>query len=185
MKNVMDFDYGPLAALIGTWTGDKGMDVAPAPPPDSEERNPFYETIVFEPIGDVTNADEQVVVALFYRQIVRRTSNDEVFHDQTGYWMWDAASGTVMQSLTIPRGVCLLAGGTAEAGDTSWEVKAELGHADWPVSQSPFMRDKASTRAFSHHIAVGGDRLSYKETTLVDIFGSVFEHTDENELRRQ
>ena len=45
-------DYGPLAALIGTWKGDKGVDRAPES--DGEERNPFYETITFEAAGDVT-----------------------------------------------------------------------------------------------------------------------------------
>ena len=35
-------DYGPLAALVGTWKGAKGVDRAPEP--DGEERNPYYET---------------------------------------------------------------------------------------------------------------------------------------------
>ena len=38
-----DFDYGPLTNLIGTWNGDKGMDIAPEP--DGTEHNPYYETI--------------------------------------------------------------------------------------------------------------------------------------------
>ena len=42
-----EVDYGPLAGLIGTWKGDKGLDVSPEP--DGKEENPFYETIVFEP----------------------------------------------------------------------------------------------------------------------------------------
>ena len=54
-----DIDYGPLAALIGTWQGDKGMDVSPEP--DGIEENPYYETIVFEAAGDVTNAEAQTL----------------------------------------------------------------------------------------------------------------------------
>jgi hypothetical protein len=54
---VDDIDYGPLAALVGTWQGDKGMDVAPEP--DGTEENPYYETIVFEAAGDVSNAETQ------------------------------------------------------------------------------------------------------------------------------
>jgi hypothetical protein len=83
-------EYGPLAALVGTWGGDKGLDISPEP--DGQEENPYYETIVFEAIGDLTNAEEQKIAMLRYLQIVRRKSNDEVFHDQTGYWMWDAAA---------------------------------------------------------------------------------------------
>jgi len=55
MSNETDFDYGPLTDLIGTWKGNKGIDIAPEP--DGIENNPYYETIIFEPIGDVTNAE--------------------------------------------------------------------------------------------------------------------------------
>ena len=181
-------DFGPLACLIGTWKGDKGLDVAPEP--DGSEENPYHETIVFEAVGDVTNAESQVLVTVRYLQIVRRKSNDEVFHDQTGYWMWDAAAGTVIQSLTIPRAVCVLAGGTHSGPvdpkqGVSLKVGAKLGDPDWGIAQSPFMRDRASTLEFSHELTVVGDRLSYSETSLLDIYGRTFEHTDRNELTRQ
>ena len=59
-------NYGPLACLVGTWKGDKGLDVAPEP--DGKEENPYFETILFEAIGDVKNAGEQVLAALRYHQ---------------------------------------------------------------------------------------------------------------------
>ena len=181
-------DYGPLAGLIGTWTGDKGLDVAPEP--DSTERNPYYETLIFEPIGDVTNAESQVLVALHYRQVVRRKSNDKVFHDETGYWMWDSGAGIIMHSLIIPRAVSLLAGGpysgtTGDAEKVVLEVSAGIADKDWQIIQSPFMRDNARTTGFHHRITVGKGKLSYAKTTIVEIYGKVFEHTDENELTRQ
>jgi len=182
-----EVDFGPLAGLVGTWKGDKGLDVAPEP--DGSEESPYYETIVFEAVGNVENAESQVLAAVRYVQVVRRTSNDEVFHDQTGYWIWDAAAGIVIQSLTIPRAVCVLAGGEyAGAGDSKkvcLKVAARLGDPDWGVVQSPFMRDKASTREFRHELTIEGDRLSYFETTVVDIYGRTFDHTDRNELTRQ
>ncbi|MBL1352143.1 MAG: hypothetical protein COA61_002220, partial [Zetaproteobacteria bacterium] len=46
-----EINYGPLQQLIGTWKGDKGTDIAPEP--DGEENNPYFETIIFEAIGDV------------------------------------------------------------------------------------------------------------------------------------
>jgi len=180
-------DYGPLAPLIGTWTGDKGMDVAPEP--NGKEESPFYETIDFEAAGDVDNAEEQELAAVRYHQVVRRKSNDEIFHDQIGYWLWDAAAGQVMQSLAIPRAVCLVAGGR-HTGDpkggepVQFAGAARLGDPDWRIVQSPFMRDKASTLSFEHRLTVKGDRLTYKETTMLAIYGRSFEHTDENELVR-
>ena len=103
-------DYGPLACLVGVWKGDAGTDVSPEP--DGDEVNPYYETLVFEAAGDVTNAEEQTLAIVRYHQVVTRKSNDEVFHDQIGYWTWDSASGTIAQSVNIPRVVAVLAGGT-------------------------------------------------------------------------
>ncbi|MBW2274669.1 MAG: FABP family protein [Deltaproteobacteria bacterium] len=181
-----EVDYGPLAGLIGTWQGDKGMDVSPEP--DGTEKNPYYETIVFGAAGDVTNAGSQTLSIVSYHQVVTRKSDDEVFHDQVGYWTWDPASGTLAQSVNIPRAVCMLAGGVfsgdPKAGEVVLEVRAKRGDPDWGVVQSPFMRDKASTEAFEHKITIRGDQLSYFETTHLQIYGKRFEHTDENELQR-
>ena len=38
---------------------------------------------------------EQVLVGLRYQRVVSRKSNNKVFHDQCGYWMWDKATGTI------------------------------------------------------------------------------------------
>ena len=42
-SSIDGIDYGPLRALVGVWTGNRGMDVAPEP--DGAEENPFFETI--------------------------------------------------------------------------------------------------------------------------------------------
>jgi len=186
MSAIDDVDYGPLAVLVGTWEGDKGMDIAPEP--DGTEENPYYETLEFIAIGDVTNAESQTLAVVRYQQIVRRKSNDEVFHEQTGYWMWDAREGVVMESIVIPRAVCVLAGGTwsgapAQGSLVQLSVAAKLGDSDWGIIQSPFMRDNASTVEFRHQLSVEGKTLSYSETTVLDIYGRSFDHTDENQLR--
>ena len=182
-----EVDYGPLAWLIATWHGDKGLDISPEP--DGREENPYYETIVFEAVGDVTNAECQRLAAVRYQQIVRRKSNDKVFHDQTGYWMWDAATGIVMQSLTIPRSVCVLAGGKFRGRDGSsdaitLQVMATLGDRDWGIIQSPFMWENARTIEFRHTLTIQKNTLSYSEDTRIEIYGRTFHHTDQNELIR-
>jgi hypothetical protein len=184
MTNHGSIDYGPLAALIGVWRGDKGMDIAPDPA--GTEENPYFETLTFAPIGEVTNANEQRLVGLRYHQSVSRKSDNQPFHDQTGYWMWDERAAIVMQSLAIPRVVAVLAGGRW-AGARSplvLEVASSIDSADWGIVQSPFMRDKARTVAFRHRVVVDGDTLSYDETTVVDIYGRRFEHIDRNTLTR-
>jgi len=179
-------DYGPLAALIGEWEGDKGMDISPEP--DGTEENPYFETISCEAAGDVTNAESQTLVIVRYHQVVSRKSNGEVFHDQIGYWLWDAASGMLAHSIAIPRAVCVLAGGTLapdSSGPLVLKVAAKLGDADWGIVQSPFMRDNARTTAFSYEGTVDGDSFRYSETTSLEIYGRTFEHTDDSELVRK
>jgi hypothetical protein len=183
-ESVIDgVDYGPLAGLIGTWKGDQGMDVAPEP--DDDEYNPFFETLIFTAAGDVTNAEEQTLSALRYHQEVSRISTGKVFHDQVGYWLWDPATGQVIQTLTIPRGVTLLAGGTAKVKGRTTIFHVKAGGDDWQIAQTPFMREKARTLSFDHVIKLKGDRLFYQETTLLDIYGKKrYEHSDQNMLKR-
>jgi hypothetical protein len=187
MSEIDGIDYGPLACLVGRWEGDKGLDVAPEP--DGQEENPYYESLVFEAAGDVDNAEKQTLAIVRYHQVVSRKSNSEVFHDEVGYWTWDAATGVIAHSLTIPRAVCVLAGGTyagsGSGAEVVLEVAAELGDPDWGIIQSPFMRDNARTVAFRHRITVSGDTLDYSETTVLDIYGRSFDHTDENSLSRK
>ena len=182
MSNV---EFGPLTNLIGVWKGEDGVDVAPEP--DGTETNPYFETITYSAVGDVTNAEQQNLAVVHYRQIVRRKSDGDVFHDETGYWMWDQDAGIVMHSLVIPRAVCVLAGGKYAGekdseGRTIIEVAAKIDDANWKIIQSPFMQKNASTTAFRQKIVVGNGKLSYFETTTLDIYGKVFEHTDQNNL---
>lgn len=185
MSETNNVDYGPLKDLIGVWKGDDGVDVAPEP--DGAETNPYFETITFSAVGGVTNAEMQNLAAVHYHQIVQRKSDGEVFHNETGYWMWDREAKTVMHSLVIPRAVCLLAGGKYSGekdaeGRTIIEVTAKIDDDSWKIIQSPFMKENASTKEFRHKIIVGNGKLSYSETTMVDIYGKLFEHTDQNEL---
>lgn len=178
-------DYGPLAGMIGVWEGDKGIDIAPEP--NGTEKNEYYETITYTAIGTATNAESQVLSVLHYTQVVTNKATEEVFHHESGYWMWDPRENVVMHSLVIPRGVAVLAGGTyvapACATDTvTIEVKAIEGDKDWNIAQSPFMQNNAKTTSFQHTVTVGNGKLSYSETTILEIYGRVFEHTDENEL---
>lgn len=182
-----DVNYGPLAPLIGTWEGNKGRDIAPEP--DGQEENLYSETIIFEAIGGVKNAGVQTLAAVRYHQVVCRQSNGEVFHNETGYWIWDADHMTVMQSLTIPRGVCVLAGTAVDRvsycdTETDFEVQAKCDDASWGILQSPFMTEKAKTLQFNHRMTVKDDEFSYCQTMVLDIYGKSFDHTDENTLRR-
>lgn len=188
MSEVIEINYGPLKEFIGVWEGDKGMDIAPES--DGTEENPYYETITITADGDLTNAESQVLSVLHYRRIVRRKSNDGIFHDQTGYWMWDAKTNVIIHSLNIPRAVSLLAGTTLteenyKDGKLSFEIEAGIDNKDWGIIQSPFMKEKALTKNYRQVIEIENGKMTYAETTMLDIYGREFEHTDKNELMLQ
>ena len=185
MSEANDTDFGPLTDLIGAWKGDQGTDVAPEP--DGAEISQYFETITYDAVGSVANAETQNLSVVNYRQVVQRKSDGVVFHHETGYWMWDSSDQTVMHSLVIPRAVGVLAGGTWNGerdadGRAIIEVAARLGDENWGIVQSPFMRDNARTTEFTHRVMVGNGRLFYAETMIIDIYGKTFEHTDQNEL---
>jgi hypothetical protein len=178
-------NYGPLAALVGIWKGGKGVDRAPEP--DGEERSPYYETITFEAAGDVTNAEKQTLSVVRYHQVVSRKSNNQVFHDQIGYWLWDPADNSIVETFTIPRGVAIVAvGKLAPATSPQQElVFAVTANADGIV-QAPFMFQQARTTGFTHTITVQGDEMRYSETTVLDIYDKKsYDHTDVNTLHRE
>lgn len=177
----MTVDYGPLAGLIGTFKGEKGLDIAPDP--DGVEENHFYETIVFSEAGYAVNAEEQKLATLHYHLIVNRKGDDAVIHNQTGYWMWDKDKDEVYQSIAVPRAVCVLAAGKAEA-DENTQTIINVSTDDSGVIQSPFMHKKAKTTSFKHTLAIKGDEIHYHQTTMVDIYGNSFEHTDTNTLQK-
>ena len=182
-----EVDYGPLTLFIGEWSGDKGVDVAPDP--EGTEENPYYETIVFEEAGALENAEKQPISMIRYLQIVKKKADDEVFHDQTGYWMWDSDSQTVMHSIAIPRGLCLVAGGKVGENyvpneHVEIDVEAHAEDSDWGIVQSPFLTEQAKTVSFFMSVVVDETTLTYSETTNLKIYGRDFEHTDKNDLIR-
>lgn len=180
----MTVDYGPLAGFVGVWTGDQGVDVSPEPKED--EQSTYYERLVFEPAGDVDNADSQVLVMLRYNLIVMRKRNDEVFHNEAGFLSWDAERGLIMQSFAIPRGLALVGGGAAEVVDgvVSIDIQAAADDPQWPISQAPFLSEKARTLSFTRNYRLEGDTLTYVQTTNLEIYGRNVEHTDTNVLTR-
>ncbi|MCM8541316.1 MAG: heme-binding beta-barrel domain-containing protein [Lentisphaeraceae bacterium] len=186
MPSEDNVDYGPLTSLIGEWAGNKGIDWAPEK--SGLEKNLFHETIVFTAAGLVENAESQALAVLHYHQVVIDSEDDEPIHNQTGYLSWEAETKTVMHSFTIPRGVCVIAGGVYngpdESGKVSINLKAELGDKDWGILQSPFMSSKAKTTEFTQTLTVDKSIFCYDQTTVVEIYGKVFNHTDQNSLSK-
>ncbi|MBS0158675.1 MAG: FABP family protein [Nitrospira sp.] len=176
---------GPLAALAGVWEGDKGADVAPDDNRGTEH-NPYRERLTFEPIGPVNNHEQQLY-GLRYSLVVFRLSDGTAFHEESGYWLWDAAAKQVLRCFSVPRGVTVLAGGTVEPDATSFQLAADVGSETYGICSNPFLDREFKTVRFEVTITVHGpDSFSYHEDTQLKMMGrsDLFHHTDTNRVTR-
>jgi hypothetical protein len=111
----------------------------------------------------------------------------ETFHDQVGYWLWEAATKTVIQTLAIPRAQVALASGTAEPDATEFELKATRGSTTDGICSGPFLDHAFRTVEFRIKVTVHpGGTWSYEEDTVMLVRGreAPFHHVDRNTLTR-
>jgi hypothetical protein len=176
---------GPLAALVGTWEGDAGLDVAYSNSEGSVIETPFRERTTFNPFGPVDNGP-QALFGLDYRTAAWRGDEEDPFHTEVGYWLWDAADSQVMRCFMVPRGSTLLAGGDATADATTFTMSAECGSETYGILSNRFLAGAARTSAYTVTITTSGDTWSYDETTTVEHakWHETIAHTDRNTLHR-
>jgi hypothetical protein len=176
-------NLGPLAALAGTWEG-RGVDTHPVA--EGTEDEPYRERMVFEPIDPQANGP-QLLYGLRYHVHVNKLDERLTFHDQIGYWMWEPATGELLQTVAIPRGLVALARGRAEAGARRFSVRALLDAPTAGIVSAPFLHQSFRTVEYGITVAVEGpDEISYEQDTLLQIAGrpEPFHHVDRNRLRR-
>jgi hypothetical protein len=178
-------NLGPLAALAGTWEGE-GVDTHPVA--EGGEDEGYRERMVLEPIDPQPNGP-QVLYGLRYHLHVDKLEAGEVltFHDQVGYWLWDAETRTVLQTVAIPRGQVAMAMGTAEPDATRFTVKATLGSPTAGIVSAPFLHENFRTTEYTITITANADgTLTYEQDTVLQIAGrpEPFHHLDRNTLRK-
>lgn len=176
-------NLGPLAALAGAWEGE-GLDTHPVAEGGEDER--YRERMVFEPIDPQTNGP-QVLYGLRYHVHVNKLDEVLTFHDQVGYWLWEPATKTLVQTLAIPRGQVAMATGTAEPDARCFTVKATLGSPTAGITSAPFLHENFRTLEYAITLTVNDDgTLTYEQDTVIQIAGRTepFHHTDKNSLRR-
>jgi hypothetical protein len=181
----IDVELGPLRGLVGTWEGDAGLDVAFLHSRGEVGEQAFRERATFNPFGPVDNGD-QSLYGLDYRTAAWREDDEDPFHTEVGYWLWDAGAGQVMRCFMVPRGSMILAGGTAHAGDTTFTMQAEVGSETYGILSNTYLDRAARTVLYQVTVTVEGEQFSYESTTTIEHarLGEPLEHTDRNVLRR-
>lgn len=177
-------NLGPLRPLAGIWQGTRGVDVKPKA--EGPKKQAYTEHIELQPIDPQTNGP-QLFYGLRYHTHVTKPGQVKTYHDQVGYWLWEPATGTVVHTLTIPRGQVVMAGGQAAADATSFEVVATADSPTFGICSAPFLEYAFRTTEFRIRVTVNADGTwSYEEDTVLVIRGRAepFHHTDGNTLTR-
>lgn len=177
-------NLGPLIGMAGIWTGTCGLDVNPKP--DGPERQAYLERIELHPIDAQTNGP-QLFYGLRYHTRIVKPDEVETFHDQVGHWLWEPATGTVIQTLSIPRGQAAMAVGRATADARSFRLQAIRGSETNGIVSNPFLEYAFRTQSYTITISINADgSWSYEQETVLIIPGQAepFHHTDRNTLRK-
>lgn len=175
---------GPLTRMAGIWQGTRGLDVKPKA--DGPKKQAYVERIELQPIDPQTNGP-QLLYGLRYHTHVTKPDQVKTYHDQVGYWLWEPATGTVIHTLTIPRGEIAMAAGSAAPDATEFELVATQGLDTWGICSAPFLDHAFKTTEFRIKVTLHDDGTwSYDEDTVLKIVGQAepFHHTDRNRLTK-
>jgi hypothetical protein len=175
-------NLGPLRRLAGVWEGKKGIDLNPKA--DGPERRVFLERIEMQPIDPQANGP-QLLYGLRYHIHINTPEEDITFHDQVGYWLWDAATGLIMQTLSIPRGQVALAGGRATSDGSGLVVSARRGETQYGIASAAFLEYAFRTDSYELTVTFNPDgSWSYVSDTMLSVRGQAepFRHRDRNTL---
>ena len=174
-------NLGPLRRLAGVWEGRKGVDLNPKA--DGPERREFIERIELQPIDAQANGP-QLFYGLRYHTRVLATDEDATFHDQVGYWLWEPATGLVMQTLAIPRGQIAMAAGHAKPDDNTLVLTATRGETEYGICSTSFLEKAFRTDSYRIEVTFHPDgSWSYVLDTMLVVHGQgPFQHRDVNTL---
>jgi hypothetical protein len=177
-------NLGPLAPMAGIWTGERGLDVKPKA--DGPRKQAFVERIELQPVDPQTNGP-QLLYGLRYHLHITKPQQIKTYHEQVGYWLWEPATGKIIQTLTIPRGQTAMAVGFAAPDAKRFELKAVRGSELYGICSTEFIDTAFRTTEYRIAVTINDDgSWGYEEDTVLMIRGQTepFHHTDRNLLTR-
>jgi hypothetical protein len=175
-------NLGPLRRLAGVWEGRKGVDVNPKA--EGPERREYIERIEFQPIDPQANGP-QLFYGLRYHIHIVATDEAGTFHDQVGYWLWEPATGLVLQTVAIPRGQVAIAAGQATPDAARLVVTATRGQTEYGICSTTFLEEAFRTDSYRLEVTFEADgSWSYISDTMLQVRGQAepFRHRDRNTL---
>lgn len=175
-------NLGPLRRLAGVWEGKRGVDINPKA--DGPETREYIERIEMQPIDPQANGP-QLFYGLRYHVHINTPDEDITFHDQVGYWLYERATGLILQTLAIPRGQIAIAAGHAKPDDRTLVVKAERGQTEYGICSTTFLEQAFRTDSYQLDVTFHDDgSWSYVSDIMLMVKGQdePFLHRDRNTL---
>ncbi|MBL8651937.1 MAG: FABP family protein [Sphingopyxis sp.] len=175
-------NLGPLARLAGIWEGQRGVDINPKA--QGPETRQYFERIELQPIDPQANGP-QLFYGLRYHLHVNTREEDISFHDQVGYWLYEPATGLILQTLAIPRGQIAIAAGHAQPDASTLVLKAERGLTEYGICSTTFLDLAFTTESYQITVDFHEDGMwSYVSDTTLIVKGrdAPFLHRDRNTL---
>src|SRR5579863_1841098 len=113
-------NLGPLTAMAGVWkrTG--------------EDRHPTVN-------GPEDTNGPQLLYGLRYHTRIVKPEQVEMFHEQVGFWLWEPATCTVIQTIAIPRAQIAMMVGRATADAKAFRLEAVRGSETNGIVSNPFL----------------------------------------------
>ncbi|MDO9370129.1 MAG: heme-binding beta-barrel domain-containing protein [Sphingopyxis sp.] len=177
-------NLGPLRRLAGIWEGQRGVDINPKA--DGPETREYYERIELQPIDPQANGP-QLFYGLRYHLHVNTREEEISFHDQVGYWLYEAATGLILQTLAIPRGQIAIAAGHAAPDAKKLVLKATRGQTEYGICSTTFLDLAFRTDSYQISVDFHDDGTwSYVSDTTLIVKGreEPFLHRDRNTLTK-
>ncbi|MBN2616512.1 MAG: FABP family protein [Bacteroidales bacterium] len=181
-------EYGPIEFLIGQWESEGWSGENKAPDPDRKEENTRFRQIMeFIPIGLVENHEQALWVLRYSTAAWEKDGDENPFHQEVGYFIWDNENKQLLKSFIVPRGIAVNAGGTVDDSESSFTLSAQLENPVHGISSNPFLDKEFRTLQYNITFQkLDSNTFTYNENTLIQIKGreSVFEHTEKNVMKR-
>lgn len=142
----------PWAGLAGSWDGEEGLDVAYSNSKGAIIETPHREHVELKPFGPVENGS-QVLYGLDHRTAAWRADEEDPFHTQVGYWLWDGQAGKPQAGSVLREAVRAINGVHScwrsgfSCANSALCARFRTRHVRTPTGMSPDQRGRTTYRA--------------------------------------
>ena len=157
--------------------------MSPTPTKGSVGLTPYREHTELKPFGPVENGS-QILYGLDYRMAAWRGTEENPFHTEVGYWLWDATDSQVMRCFLIPR---VLPHRRRSSGGRRHRLHSRLGGGFGDLRDPLNQFLAAQARCVRYEVVIDASEegvFRYEEVSLIE-HGKLTEHlshTDSNTL---